>query len=426
MIARYTLPEMGEIWSPQNKFQKLLDVEVAVAEIQSQLKLIPSEAAQDIKAKGRFDVKRILEIEKTTKHDVIAFVSNVAENVGPNGRYVHYGLTSSDVIDTGLSLQIREAAKLLDHKLEGLEKALGGLAQEHAEALCSGRTHGMHAEPTSFGVKMAGFLSELQRNRARVKAASEQAARIKLSGAVGTYSALDPEVEENVGKKLGLKIETVATQVIPRDRHAEVLFALTCLASGFERLAVELRHLQRTEVSEVEEGFTKGQKGSSAMPHKKNPITSENLTGISRLMRGYLAAAMENIALWHERDISHSAVERVIFPDGFILCDYAAFRLTELLNNLVVHKAQMKKNMDLSGGKLFSSHVLLKLVQKGLSREEAYALVQKCAHENASLRSGLENDAKTKSLLSAKEMDEIFSGQSYLKNFKKIIERVLR
>lgn len=413
MIERYTRPEMGAIWSIENRFAKMLEVECAVAETQAELGLIPKKAATDIRAKGKFSVARILEIEKTTKHDVIAFVSSVAENVGPMGRYVHFGMTSSDVLDTALSLMALEGGRLLLKTLEKLEKTLLVRARENSDVLCAGRTHGMHAEPTSFGMKLAGFWSETTRNRERLERALEQMRIAKLSGAVGTYSTQSYEVEAGVAKKLGLKAETIATQVIPRDRHAELLWALAMIGAGIERLAVEMRHLQRTEVSEAIEGFTAGQKGSSAMPHKKNPISAENLTGCARLLRSYAHASMENIALWHERDISHSAVERVVFPDAFILCDYAVDRAARLIEGLEIRSDRMRANMDLSQGTLFSSHLLLALVEKGLSREDAYALVQKLSHR-LTVEGHLETEAKkapeVRKLLSEKEISVVFAG----------------
>lgn len=347
MISRYSRPEMSENWSLQHKFESMLKVEIAVAEIQADLGIIPKQAAVDIRKLARFDLKRIDEIEATTKHDVIAFVSCVAENIGESGRYVHYGLTSSDVLDTALSLQICAAGDILVRSMNRLEASLGRLIDEHEKTLCSGRTHGMHAEPTSFGFKMSGFAAELKRNQSRFERSVANCAIGKLSGAVGTYSTQAFEVEEGVCRKLGLQAETVATQVIPRDRHAEVFFALAMIGTGLERLAVELRHLQRTEVSEVVEGFSPGQKGSSAMPHKKNPISSENITGAARLLRGYLQSAMENVALWHERDISHSCVERVIFPDAFVLCDYVVDRMCGVLDGLFVDSKRMLSNMEL-------------------------------------------------------------------------------
>ncbi|MCB0394511.1 MAG: adenylosuccinate lyase, partial [Bdellovibrionales bacterium] len=375
MISRYTRSEMGDVWSQENRFSHLLDVEIAVARVQAQLGIIPKKAADEIRKKSKFDVDRINEIEKTTKHDIIAFVSCVAENVGEWGRYIHYGMTSSDALDTALSLQIQEAYSVLSDSFKALDVALLDLAQKTSSALCSGRTHGMHAEPTTFGYKMLGFYSEFLRAQERVKSAIDQISICKLSGAVGTYSSQSEEVERKVAGELGLSTEWFATQVIPRDRHAEVLVSLSLLGGFLERLAVELRHLQRTEMSEAIEGFSKGQKGSSAMPHKKNPISAENITGLARLLRSYGSVSLENIALWHERDISHSSVERVIFPDAFILADYACNRMAGVLNGLHVNTKQLRKNMEISQGQMFSSLVLLEIVKAGLTREEAYSMV---------------------------------------------------
>lgn len=416
MIDRYTREPMGAIWTQENRFAKMLEVEVAVAEVQAELKLIPREAAQKIKAKSAFKVERINEIEKTTRHDVIAFVSNVAENVGPMGRFVHFGLTSSDVLDTAMSLLIREAGALLTETLDRLSQTLQKRSQEFADTLCAGRTHGMHAEPTSFGMKLAGFWAETERNRERLARALKQAEICKLSGAVGTYSTQTHEVEYGVAKKLGLTPERVATQVVPRDRHAEVMWALAMIGAGLERLAVELRHLQRTELGEATEGFAKGQKGSSAMPHKKNPISAENITGCARLLRAYAGAALENIALWHERDISHSSVERVAFPDAFILCDYAADRMVRVISELDIDADRMAENMDLSHGQLFSSHLLLALVEKGLSREEAYALVQRLSHQmkpGSHLREEALASAEVRKLLNEKSIRAVFAGDKH-------------
>lgn len=416
MIERYTRPEMGAVWTLENRFAKMLAVEIAVAETQAELGLIPEEAAKQIKMNGRFSVERINEIEKTTRHDVIAFVSSVAENVGPLGRYVHFGLTSSDVLDTALSLLVRDAGEILMNSLVRLEKTLKKRSVEWADILCAGRTHGMHAEPTSFGMKMAGFWAEMVRGRERLVRALEQMEVAKLSGAVGTYSTQTHLVEEGVCRRLRLVRETIATQVIPRDRHAELLCVLALVGGALERLAVELRHLQRTELSEAIEGFSKGQKGSSAMPHKKNPISAENITGCARLLRSYAQAALEDIALWHERDISHSAVERVIFPDAFILCDYALDRMTKLIEGLEVQEERMRANMDMSQGQLFSSHLLLALVEKGLSREEAYALVQRLSHQmkaGSHLRVEALGSEEVTKLLSRDEIEAVFAGHRH-------------
>lgn len=427
MIERYTRSEMGSIWNTENRFAKMLEVEMAVAQVQASMGIIPKKAAQDICKKGKFSVRRILEIEQETKHDVIAFVSNVAENVGLSGRYLHFGMTSSDVLDTAFSLQVRDAGRVLLKSMDFLDRTLEEITFKHADTLCVGRTHGMYAEPVTFGLKMAGFLAELRRNRERVVRAIKQMEIVKMSGAVGTYSGQPPEVESKVGKRLGLQPETVATQVIPRDRHAEMLMSLAILGGGLERLAVELRHLQRSEVAEVTEGFTKGQKGSSAMPHKKNPISAENLTGCARMLRGYAAAALENIALWHERDISHSSVERVIFPDAFILTDYAVHRMAILLQGLEVHKKRMIDNVESSQGQVFSSQVLLALVDKGMSREVAYKHVQRLCHamgKGDHLRQKLKRDPEIKGLLKEAELDYLFSGKKNQANIKKILNRI--
>lgn len=428
LISRYTRPEMGIIWTDESRWQCLLEVEIAVAKVQSDFDLIPKEAARDIKEKSRFDLNRINEIEKKTKHDVIAFVSAVAENVGENGRFLHYGLTSSDVLDTGLSLQILKASRVLDESFNNFLKALKQIINNHAKTLCAGRTHGMHAEPTTFGLKMAGHFAEFRRAQDRVRSAIKQISIGKLSGAVGTYSFLNPEIESQVCRDLGLKPETVSTQVIPRDRHAEVFTSLAFLGGALERLCIELRHLQRTEVAEVVEGFTPGQKGSSAMPHKKNPISSENITGCARLLRSNAIAALENIALWHERDISHSSVERVTFPDSFILADYALDRMTKVLTGLFVDKEKMLENIKLSRGQLFSSHVLLHLVDKGFSREKAYEHVQRLSHGltlDENLQQKITSDPELSKYFSETELQEIFSGQRHIKNISKIINNCL-
>lgn len=428
MIERYTRPEMGVLWSHEHRFGKMLEVEIAVAEAQAELKIIPSSAVKNIKAKAKFSVKRIAEIEKVTRHDVIAFVSNLAENVGDSGKYIHYGMTSSDVLDTAFSLQIREAGNLVSKGLTSLEKTLGKLVRKHKETLCAGRTHGMFAEPTTFGFKMAGFLAETKRNHVRLLIALENSKICKLSGAVGTYSAQPIEVEKRVARKLKLRCETIATQVIPRDRHAEVLSSLAFIGAGLERLAVELRHLQRSDVAEVTEGFAKGQKGSSAMPHKKNPISAENITGGARLLRGYMSTSFENIALWHERDISHSSVERVIFPDAFILADYLIHRMVILLEGLEVNKEQMIENINRSLGQLYSSHVLLALVDKGMKREDAYRHVQRLCHSlgrNENLKEKILADSEIGTVLDKRTLEEIFSGRRHKKSIGKVLQRAI-
>lgn len=428
MIERYTRMEMGQLWTVDARFECLKDVELAVALAQAELGIIPKEAADTIVEKAAFQVDRILEIEKETKHDIIAFVSNLAENVGPEGRYLHYGMTSSDALDTALSVQVKKAAVVLMSSLDKLLSALKTVALREQDTICSGRTHGMHAEPTTFGLKMAGFFAELARHKQRLQRALDNMAIGKLSGAVGTYSFLKPEVEAKVCQRLGLKPETVATQVIPRDRHAELFSALALLGGALERLAVEFRHLQRNEVGEAYEGFSKGQKGSSAMPHKKNPISSENITGCARLLRSYAISAMENMALWHERDISHSSVERVIFPDAFILCDYALHRMAGVVENLEVQSDRMKQNMDLSQGQLFSSHLLLHMVDQGLSREEAYKKVQAVSHglkPGEHLRDQLLINEETKQYFCPEVVDEIFSGKRHLSQVHTILQGAL-
>lgn len=428
MIKRYTRPEMGELWSVEARFECMLEVEIAVAKAQAEAGVIPEKAYKDIKSKSKFDVARIEEIEKTTKHDIIAFVSAVAENVGPSGRYIHYGMTSSDVLDTALSVQVKKAAAVLLKGFDRIEKALKQKASQHMHTMCAGRTHGMHAEATTFGFKLAGLLAEFRRTRGRVERAVEQMSVVKMSGAVGTYGTQPPKIEARVGKELGLEPETIATQVIPRDRHAELMWSLAMTGAAIERLAVEMRHLQRTEVGEVIESFSKGQKGSSAMPHKRNPISAENLTGLSRLLRANADAAMENVALWHERDISHSSVERVIFPDSFILADYALNRAADLIEGLYVDEERMKHNMDQSQGQLFSSQVLLAMIDKGLTREDAYKIVQRVSHSleaGESLDKKLLSDSEAKKYVDKEILREIFSGKKQMKRISAVLDGVL-
>lgn len=429
MITRYSTEKMSTLFGPDSRFEYMMQVEIECALVQAEMGIIPAKAAQDIKKKSKFQIERILEIEKTTKHDVIAFVSNLAENVGPSGRFIHYGLTSSDVLDTALSLQMNDGLQVILDEVKSLQKTLQKKIQENKATICAGRTHGIYAEITTFGFKLAGFLEELNRNIIRVQRAQIGMQMCKLSGAVGTSSALPMEFESRVAKKLKLQVEPFATQVIPRDRHAEVLLSLTLLTTGYERLAIELRHLQRSEVSEVIEGFTPGQKGSSAMPHKKNPISAENLTGLARLMRSYSQAALENISLWHERDISHSSVERVILPDAFQLAHYMTIRLKDLIAGLFVDKVKMLANTQLLGGVLFSSHLLLHLVEKkNYTREDAYVLVQKLSHglkKDEHLKTAILKDSEGKKSFSAKELDEIFSGKKHLKSIQGRIEKYL-
>lgn len=430
MISRYSTELMNQQFSIENRFEYMKKVEVECALVQAEMGLIPRKAAQDIEKKSKFQIERILQIELTTKHDVIAFVSNMAENVGASGRFIHFGLTSSDVLDTAFSMQISEALDIIIDEISVLKKELKKMVVLHKKTICAGRTHGIFAEVTTFGFKIAGFVEELERNLARIKLAQNNIRICKLSGAVGTSSALPLEFEKKVALRLNLKVESFATQVIPRDRHAEVLNSLALLTAGYERLAVEFRHLQRSEVGEVCEGFSKGQKGSSAMPHKKNPISAENITGLARLMRSYAQAGFENIALWHERDISHSSVERVVFPDAFQLAHYMTMRLKNLVTNIYIDEKRMYENTQKLGGVLYSSHLLLHLVEKqNMTREEAYSLVQKLAHglkEGGHLKDAILKDKKAAKLFTKNELNEIFSGKKHLTSIDKRIKEYFR
>jgi adenylosuccinate lyase len=427
MIPRYSRKEMEAIWSAQNRFQKWLDIEILACEALAKRGDIPREALRTIKAKARFDIDRIDEIERTVKHDVIAFLTSVAEFVGPDSRFIHMGLTSSDILDTSLAVLLKEASEIL---LADIDKLLGVLKKKairHKLTLMIGRTHGIHAEPVTFGLKMAMWYEEMARNRERLGRARDTVSCGKISGAVGTFAFIDPAVEEYVCKKLGLSPEKVATQIIQRDRHAEYFTTLAVIASSIDKFATEIRHLQRTEVREAEEYFSPGQKGSSAMPHKRNPVLSENLSGLARLMRGYALAAMENVALWHERDISHSSVERVIGPDATILLDFMLSRFTRLIDELVVYPGRMIENLNLTHGVIFSQMVLLKLTEKGMTRDQAYAVVQ----ENAmrSWREGIEfkelllSDGRVKSHLDPKQIESVFRLENFLGNVDYIFKR---
>lgn len=381
MIERYTLPEMGRIWSPENRFQKWLDVELAVCEVQAERGAIPKSAWEEIRTKAKFDLKRIEEIEATVQHDVIAFLTNVAEHVGSSARYIHEGMTSSDVLDTATSLQLVEAGRLLLSSLKKLREVLARRAVEFKDVVCVGRTHGVHAEPMTFGLKFALWYEEIGREIGHLEHAIETVRVGKISGAVGTFAHLDPSVEEAVCAKLGLKPASISNQIIQRDRHAFYLSVLAVIAGTLEKIAVEIRHLQKTEVLEAEEFFGKGQKGSSAMPHKRNPITCERITGLARLVRSYALSAFENQTLWHERDISHSSVERVILPDAHIVLYYMLEKTCSLIDKLLVYPERMQQNLDRTKGLIFSQAVLLLLVKKGMSREEAYRIVQELAME---------------------------------------------
>ena len=429
MIERYTLPEMGDLWTDEYKFQTWLQVEIAVCEAQAKLGLIPQAAVDTIKEKANFDVARILEIEAEVRHDVIAFLTNVNEYVGDAGRYIHVGMTSSDVLDTALSLQIVASHKLILTCVENLIQAIRYKAQEHRDTVMIGRSHGIHAEPMTFGFKLAGWLAEMQRHRERLTRIQDEISVGQISGAVGTYANIDPEVEELTCQLLGLKPDPASTQVISRDVHAEFIMSLAGLGASIERFAVEIRNLQRTDVLEVEEFFSKGQKGSSAMPHKRNPIKSERLTGMARILRGNAVAALENVALWHERDISHSSVERVIFPDSCILTHFMLVETTKLIKNLLVYPENMKRNMNLYGGVVFSQRVLLTLVEKGISREDAYKIVQTNAHQAWNTPGGnfqklLESDPQVTEKLSTEEINECFNPDYQLRNLDKVYQRL--
>ncbi len=428
MIPRYTRPEMAAIWEPENRFRIWLEVEIAACEAWNKLGRIPDDALEVIRERADFDIARIDEVEEEVKHDVIAFLTAVGEKIGPQSRYVHMGMTSSDVLDTSFGVQLVQAADLILKGIEEARDAVRAKAFEHRGTVMMGRSHGMHAEPMTFGLKMAIWYEELGRALDRMRRARETVAVGKLSGAVGTYSNIPPEVEAHVCASLGLVPARVATQVLQRDRHAEYMTALALTASGIEKFAIEIRHLMRTEVGEVQEAFTKGQKGSSAMPHKKNPILSENLSGLARLIRGYCLAAMENIPLWHERDISHSSVERVIFPDATIVMDFMLHRFSSMVEGLVVDGERMRRNMELSGGATYSQTLLLALVDANMTREEAYAIVQRNAHK--ALDSGrafaelVREDQDVLQALDPAAINSVFDPAAMLKQAGTIFDRV--
>lgn len=433
MIPRYSRPEMARIWEPENKFRIWFEIEVHACDAMAQFGMIPKEAAKAVRERGAWDIVRIDEIEKETRHDVLAFLTNLTENVGPEARFVHQGMTSSDVLDTAFAVQLTQASDLLLEDIDEVLAALRLRIDMHLDTVCVGRSHGIHAEPTSFGLKLATHYAAFKRDHSRLLAAREEIATCAISGPVGTFATVDPRVENYVAEKLGLKVEPISTQVIPRDRHAMFFAILGVIASTIENLAIEIRHLQRSEVREVEEAFAKGQKGSSAMPHKRNPVLSENLTGIARIVRAAVVPAMENVALWHERDISHSAVERVFGPDATIALDFALTRLAGLMKGLLIYPERMRANLDSLGGLHFSQRVLLGLIDAGMSREAAYAATQRNAMlvwgklqagETAQFQDQLATDPEIVQLLSPEKRASCFDLTFYTRHAKEIWERV--
>ena len=428
LTDRYTHPEMGHLWSEQKKFETWLAVEIAAAEAMAAEGIVPAEAVREIKKKAGFSIERIDAIERQVQHDVVAFTQAVAETVGDAGRWIHFGLTSSDVVDTALGLRLRDAADLILVDLDALLEVLRNRAFDHKRTLMVGRTHGVHAEPMTFGLKLALWYAEVERGRERVARARETVAVGKLSGAVGTFAHLPPSVEEKVCRSLGLKPAPISSQVLGRDRHAEMLGALAILASTLDRIAVEIRSLQRTEIREVEEFFDRDQKGSSSMPHKRNPVGCEQISGLARVIRSNSQAALENITLWHERDISHSSAERMILPSSFILTDHILRRMTDILNNLIVYPERMRQNLESLRGLVFSGQVLLELAKRGLSREEAYRVVQRNAmaawNGKEDFKSLLEKDPDIKGRLSTEELNETFDYQSQMRQVDTIFQRV--
>ena len=428
MIERYSRQAMAQIWTDENRFKAWLDIEVAICEAYGCMGMIPQEDLETIREKAAFDTRRILEIEQVTKHDVVAFVNCVSEYVGPASKWIHMGVTSSDILDTSFSMLLKQASGILVEDVANLMAALKEKAFQYKLTPMIGRTHGIHAEPITFGLKMAHFYDEMRRNLERLEAAAERVSYGKISGAVGTYAHVPPEVEDYVCSKLGLKPAPISTQIIPRDYYAEFFTTVAIIGSSVEKFALEIRHLQRTEVGEAEEFFSKGQTGSSAMPHKRNPIASENLDGLARLLRGYALAALENVALWHERDISHSSVERVIGPDATILLDYMLNRLTNLYRNLMVYPERMKKNMEMTGGLYNSEAVLLSLVRKGLTRQEAYKVTQRiamnCYENHLDFITVLKGDEELGGYLSLQEIEDMAGSGHYFAHVETIFGRV--
>ncbi len=428
MIERYTREVMKKIWSPENRFQKWLDIEIAVCEARCRLGLMPEAALKNIKEKARFSVQRIAEIEQVTKHDVIAFTTCVAEYVGEDARYIHWGLTSSDVLDTSFALILKDAADIILQDIDTLMAVLKAKAYEHKNTLMMGRTHGVHAEPITFGFKLAGWYDEMRRHRQRMERATETISVGKISGAVGTFAYNPPFIEEYVCKKCGLKPAPISTQILQRDLHAEFFTTMALIGCSLDKFAQEIRHLQRTEVSEAAEYFSAGQKGSSAMPHKQNPILSENISGLARILRSHALAAMENVALWHERDISHSSVERVIGPDSTTILDFMLVRFTNLIQDLIVYPEQMQRNMALTKGIFFSQRILLELTERGISREAAYQIVQKDAlqawRQQQDFKDVLLQDPAITSIFKPEEIESFCSISFFLRNMDAIFERV--
>src|SRR5574338_370732 len=428
MIPRYSRPEMARIWEPENRFRIWFEIEAHTCDAQAELGVIPKAAAREVWTKGKWEIARIDEIERETRHDVIAFLTNLAEHVGPAARFVHQGMTSSDVLDTCLAVQMKQAADILLTDLDKVLAALKKRAFEHKMTPTIGRSHGIHAEPTTFGLKLAQAYAEFERNRARLRAARADIATCAISGAVGTFANIDPFVEAYVDGKMGLTVEPISTQVIPRDRHAMFCATLGVIASSIERLATEIRHLQRTEVLEAEEYFSPGQKGSSAMPHKRNPVLTENLTGLARMVRAYALPAMENVALWHERDISHSSVERMIGPDATVTLDFALVRLASIVDRLIVYPNAMQKNLDRLGGLIHSQRILIALTQKGIAREDAYRLVQRNAMKvwagEGDFLSFLKADKDVRAKLTDKELEANFNLDHHFKHVDTIFKRV--
>jgi len=428
MIERYSIKETKEIWDEKNKYQIWLDIEIAAAEAMEKLKIIPKGVVKKIKKKAKIDINRIHNIESKVHHDVIAFLTSINEKVGIDGKYLHKGMTSSDILDTCFNLQLKQAGKILIKDIDNILTVLKRKSLKYKKTICIGRSHGIHAEPTTFGLKLASFYEEFKRNKRRLEHAINEISTCAISGAVGTFANIDPKIESYVAKKLGLKIEPISTQIIPRDRHAYFFSVLGIIAGSVERVATEIRNLQKTEIQEVEEFFEKKQKGSSAMPHKKNPILSENLTGLARMVRSYVVPALENISLWHERDISHSSVERNIGPDSTITLDFALNRLKNILDNMNIYPKKMLKNLDITKGLIFSQRVMIELTKNGFSREQAYSLVQKNAQKawlkNISFFDTLKNDSSINKKISSKELKKMFEISYHTKRINIIFNRI--